>query len=267
MKHSLKIIFILVCTFSLISKLKAQNFNLVKSIPTEANKILADRFNILYIVEQYKISSFNTQGDFLYSYENMDEGEISQFDVSNPLKPIAFSEDYNTVNILDNKLSLINSINLFDLNLNQISAISIPNTMQFWVYDQIETRLKLYDKNFNLLNQSENFIQLFNEVTDVENIKIANAKVYLLDKNGIKVFDQFGTFIKQYNIEGILDFQVINQQIVFFKENKLISINELSLIEQTLVLENTSESIINAVLLKDHVFIQTEKTCYIYSIH
>lgn len=266
MKQNLKILLAISILFGLFTKLDAQEYRLVKSIPTAASAIHADQFDLLYIVEDYKISQYNTNGELLYIYENLEQGIISKLDLSNPLKPVVYYEDFNVVCILDNKLGLINTINLFDFAINQIAAISIPNTMQFWLYDKIDTKLKLYDKNFNLINESESFIQLFEELTEVKSLKIFNNQLYLLDEKGIKVFDQFGTFKTKFRIADLEDFQLFNRQFIFFQDKYLRSIHELTLQENNMFLPKTEAAIQNAVLLKNHLLVQTKSATIIYSI-
>lgn len=251
----------------MVYKLNAQPYVLIKNIPSQATNIQVDKFDILYIVEDYKISQYNTKGELLYSYENMNQGEISKLDVSNPFKPVVLYEDHNVVCVLDNKLALISTISLNQLNQNAIAAISAPNTTQFWVYDNIDNALKLYDKNFVLENQSENFIQLFGAVSEIKSLKIANKKIYLLDQESIKVFDQFGSYIKSYSVGNIVDFQIFKQQLVFFEDGALQSINELSLETKVLALATIPKHLKNVLLLKNHLFYRYKENCSIYSIN
>lgn len=245
----------------------AQDYNLIQKIQVEAQAVVVDKFEAIYIVETYKISKYSKKGELLFTYENLENGEISTFDVSNPLKPLVYYKDFNTLSILDNKLSELNSINLFEKNINQIELICSSNNMEFWIYDNIDNRLKKLDKQFNLVNQSESFFNLFDEFSFPKELKLSNNKLYLLDKNGISIFDLYGTLIKTISIKNLESFQTFDNSLVFVEEGKLTSYNEKTFQSKKMNLPYTKEEKLQVKLLKNKLITKTSKTIKIYSIN
>lgn len=251
---------------SLPIKAMTQEYTLIKTIPISAKNLSVDKFDNIYIIESYKISKFDKKGTLLFTYEDLNQGEISYLDVSNPLKPLVYYADFNVLNILDKKLSLISSLNLFDKNLNLVKAICSANTLEYWLYDEIENRLKQVDKNFNLTNQSETFLTLFGTIAPVLNLQVANNKLYVLDKKSIKVFDLFGAFKNQYPISNITSFQIFGDELVYLEKGFLKSYNEKTNLGKETALQNIGAEVKQVGLIKDEMIYRTEKGIYIFEL-
>lgn len=249
---------------SFFVKANAQDYSLIKTIPIAAENIAVDKFDFLYIVENYKVSKFDKLGNLLFTYEDLSQGEITHFDVSNPLKPLVYYKDFNVLRILDNKLSSINTINLFDKNLNFINAICAANTMEYWVYDEIDNKLRQVDKNFNTTDESETFFTLFDKLSPVVKLQISNNKLYVLDLNGIKVFDLSGSFKTQYPIANLLDFQIFGEEIVYLEDNLLKSFNENNKLSKEIDIEKLESEVRDVKILKGEMIYLTQKAVYIF---
>lgn len=247
-------------------KAMAQEYTLIKTIPISAKNITVDKFDYIYSVESYKISKFDKFGNLLFTFEDMNQGEISYLDVSNPLKPLVYYSDFNVLNILDNKLSKISTINLFDKNLNLVKAICSANTLEYWLYDEIENKLKQVDKNFNITNQSETFFTLFDTIVPVLNLQVSNNKLYVLDKQSIKVFDLFGAFKNQYPISNITNFQIFGDELVYLEDNLLKSYNEKTSLGKETILKSLDADIKQVSLIKDEMIYLTKNGIYIFEL-
>ena len=247
-------------------KAMAQEYTLIKTIPISAKNLSVDKFDNIYIIESYKISKFDKKGTLLFTYEDLNQGEISYLDVSNPLKPLVYYADFNVLNILDNKLSLISSLNLFDKNLNLVKAICSANTLEYWLYDEVENKLKQTDKNFNITNESETFYTLFNKIVPVLNLQVANNKLYVLDNDGIKVFDLYGGFKKQYPLSNLTYFQIFGDEIVYAEDKQLKSINEKTNLQKETTLFSLDSEILQVSIIKEEMIYMTENAIYIFRL-
>ena len=89
--------------------------------------------------------------------------------------------------------------------------------------------------------------------------------VYMSDpENGILVFDLFGTYYKLLPFKGLKSFQVIDQNILFVKENKLFRYDSKTAAEQEVLLP-VHDSILNARIEGQQLYLLTSDSLSFYS--
>ena len=96
-----------------------------------------DQYGFIYDIEKDNLIKYDSQGNELYNYSNKLLGEITQIDISNPLRPLLFYKDQGIILALDNTLSQQKSqISLNELGLYQTNCISNSNFDNgIWLYD------------------------------------------------------------------------------------------------------------------------------------
>ena len=117
---------------------KAQNINEKPfKLFSKSEKIEIDQYGFIYHINKDNLVKFNNEGVPLYNYSNKLLGNITQLDISNPLRPLLFYQDQGIILALDNTLSLQKSeISLNELGLYQTSCISNSNFDNgIWLYD------------------------------------------------------------------------------------------------------------------------------------
>lgn len=257
---------LLILSFSSQSA-NAQNYQLIKSIPAKEAKIVSDYLANLYLIENYRLSLYDKNGNSSYIYEDYSHGKISSVDVSDPLKILVYYEDYMHLKVLDKTLSEIGNYNLNDLGYFSVSALAHSRDDNFWIFDNIAFRLKKIDASGSPLYTSEKFNLLFKETVQVKSILDYENFLYLNDpKNGIYVFDRFGTYQKRIPLIGINSFQIIQNKLIYFKENSLFSYDLVSFIEEQMPLPEWLQSKASE-LRKDRVFIVEPDKVSIYSFN
>ena len=119
--------------FSALANENSLEFKLIFKKETINNNIKAvDNFNNIYAVENNELIKSSDTKD--YYYKNSLYSNISSIDVQNSLKIKLFYEDYNTLIVLDNKLSEISKINFNILSPYKIiSKFSASNDNNIWV--------------------------------------------------------------------------------------------------------------------------------------
>ena len=116
----------------------AQNINeKLFKLFSKSEKIELDQYGFIYHINKDNLVKFNKEGVPLYNYSNKLLGNITQLDISNPLRPLLFYKDQGIILALDNTLSLQKSeISLNELGLYQTSCISNSNFDNgIWLYD------------------------------------------------------------------------------------------------------------------------------------
>jgi len=243
---------------------KGQNYSIIKTIDIEANNIEVDKFGSIYIVEDFKITKLNTQGDLLYIYDQVENGHISNLDVSNPLKPIIFYKDNNVLVLLDKKLSIINSIDLYDKSFSMIEIITNANGDNYWLFSEIDYKLTKVDKTFNVIYQSESFLNLFGEYKNPLQIIEKENSVYILVKNEIKVFDTFGVYNQTLHFKNISNFQIFNNKIIYYNKSNMMSYNLLSLQTQEMMIPKLN-TVTKIKLINDNLIVLSKEQLKIYA--
>ena len=104
---------------------------------SKSEKIEIDQYGFIYHINKDNLVKFSKEGVPLYNYSNKLLGNITQLDISNPLRPLLFYKDQGIILALDNTLSLQKSeISLNELGLYQTNCISNSNSDNgIWLYD------------------------------------------------------------------------------------------------------------------------------------
>ena len=228
-KKFIRAILIALLVFA-FADLKAQEYQFIAKIDTVAKIATVDNFgNVFLVTPKNEVLKFNPKGKFLWNYTNNNFGEITQLDVTDPLRVILYYAAYQQVVVLNNNLS---EISKFSFSINpevQIGLIASVNNNGFWAYDQINRELRKLTNYFVDDIKSGNIYQRDGLNLQVDFMLTDDQNVYLNDTlEGIQIFDQYGNFIKSALIYPKKGFEVNGNMIYFFDEEKLMGYNTLS---------------------------------------
>ena len=123
---------------------------------SKSEKIEIDQYGFIYHINKDNLVKFSKEGVPLYNYSNKLLGNITQLDISNPLRPLLFYKDQGIILALDNTLSLQKSeislnrlySNLFDCCID--NRFHLPNfvielvLLTILLLDYLVQFLKLY---------------------------------------------------------------------------------------------------------------------------
>ncbi len=157
----------------------------------------------------------------LYRYANNKNGMISTIDVTNPLRIVVFYNDFNQVKIFDNTLSIIREFDFTQQYLD-ITACSVTNDGNLWVYDAVRLRLVKVDDNGNIILQSNNVTDFGMAGMYITKILENGNYVVLCDYDkGFWFFDNFGQYIYHFPVQGLRSFQFDGKMIVYYTDSGL----------------------------------------------
>lgn len=219
---------LLFCTILLQSVLNAQQ-DVLKAIEIEQSTrfIEIDHMNQLYCVSgDYSIYKYNEEGELLYTFSENRLGQISQLDVSNPLRVLVYFSDFTTLIYLDRTLSEISRQDLSTIDFAQTQTIAQASDNNIWFFDNERYTLKKINEQNNVIFES-NDLNLLLE-TDIYPVKLKefDLQLYLnAPENGILVFDLFGNFIKTIGIQSLEYFQLLENQLFYLKDGRFKSYN------------------------------------------
>ena len=235
--------------FSVLGNENSLELKLISKKETTNENIRGiDNLNNIYSIKNNELIKSSDVRD--YYYRNNLYSNISSIDVRNNLKIKLFYEDSNSLVVLDNKLSEISKINFNIISPNKIiSKFSASNDNNIWVYNELNSKIELYNyinNTFRIVNS-----EISGEVISLE----SNYKYcWVLTDSHIYKFNYFGSLITKTAINNIQQIEIFNDNLFFKKDNELFYYDQDLLIEYKLDLEN--------LLIKD--FFVINQSLYIY---
>ena len=214
------------------------------------NKVIkgVDNLNNLYYIKNNEL--IKTSKEKTSFYRNDFYSNISSIDVKNSLKIKLFYENFNTLIILDNKLSEISKINFNLIEPGKIiSKISASNDNNIWIYNELNSKLEL----FNYINKK---IKVVNSEISGEVISLVSNYKYcwVLTDTHIFKFNYFGSLINKIKVSNIQQIEFFNNTLIFERDNELYYYSKDFLTENKFDIGN--------LLIKD--FFVTNQSLYIY---
>lgn len=164
----------------------------------KAKYIAVDPLLNIYALNDDALVKYDKQGAKMHQYSNSLLGNISSFDVSNPLRILLFYDESNAIVFLNQQMTEINEpLYLNTLDDLEASVASSSSSGGFWVFDRLSMSLKYFDSQRKNTIESDNLSFALHENEPfglVEN----NQMVYLQTKNKILVFDVYGSYLKEF---------------------------------------------------------------------
>lgn len=246
--------------------LVSDEYKLINSIPfSNATFITSDKLGNVYVVIENQLLQFDPRGKPLANYSETNLGSLQYVDAGNPMKILLFYPDFARIIILDSKLSPQSTIDLRTLNINQPIVACNSKEDGYWVYDREDDQLKKIDLNLQIVQQSGNLTQQVGYQMQPTLMTEENGLVYINNpSNGILVFDRFGTYYKTIPYPNLKNFQVIENDVLFINNNKLLRYDSKT-IEEKQILLPYKDSIVAARIEQHQLYLLTSDSLNFYS--
>ncbi len=246
MQHIQYIFFLF--TFSVFTQQPVEA-SFVKKSKLDAQALVGvDNFETLFYINNNVLYK-NLNGNSI-NFSHIQLGNITSVNIFNPLKINVFYSDFNTVVILDNRLTEITRIDFNRLQpFRNISHISTGNDNTIWIYNQDTQELEIFDYKANKTKVKTLPIQ-----GDVLDIKSDFNLCWLLTKDYLYKYNYVGSFLSKIKNKGFTKLVQANKNLILQKENQLFYIAK--------DLEIFTELKIPKLLIKQ--FLVTNETLYIY---
>jgi len=253
--------------FSFFCFLMQSDLNLVKQFSAPSDFVITDALGTLYSVKGNCITSYNSNGNKLFSYANPFLGEISAADVKNPMRILLFYKDFNQVIFLSNKLSELGSpIELDNTGHSQVSICCTSNSGGFWLFDQQTFQLIHLNSGLEPVQKGTILQNIFKNTSELPVCLVEeNDELYMsLPKTGLLVFDKFGTYQKTIPIINARNFQVFTDKIFYFENNYLYSCSKKMEVDSVSLPENLK--IISAAICKNQIVASNKEELFIFNL-
>ena len=207
----------------------SQNFQLIKSVTIdEPSEVSIDRAgNIYFSTFMGDIIRYNAtlEDRFIFSPSNPNTTTI--LEAWQGLRIFSFHKDLQLYRLINRNLSL-NEDYRFPTNLvgfAEIATSSYDNNV--WVIDQIDFSLK----KFEIFSNSISSMTTLGLILNPDNYEILHCKEYQnrlfisTRENGILIFDNFGSYLKTYQNNGISSFNFWEDYLYFLNEDSIVKLN------------------------------------------
>lgn len=163
--------------------------------------------NLFLITANNQVKKLNQNLDSVGLFNDVRRyGDVFLLDVNNPLKIVVYYKDFTTIVVLDRFLNNRNTIDLRNAGILQAKAITQSYDNNYWVFDELNSKIKKIDDNGNVLLESPDFRILFSYEYNPQQIIDTDGALYLYDaKNGWLIFDYYGAFKKHISMIGWKD--------------------------------------------------------------
>lgn len=210
----------LLCCFAISSWCQLDSTLKVSMPSIIASNVLdftTDNLNNIYIVTpSNQIKKLNEKGDSIGVYNDVKRyGRISSLDASNPLKLLVYYLDFSTIVVLDRFLNKRNTIDLRRLNMMQVKVITSSYDNNYWVYDELENKLRKIDDNGNTIVESADLRQALSVTPQPVDMYDREGQLYMYDPaQGMFVFDYYGAKRNLWSLLHLSDVQVLDKNTI-----------------------------------------------------
>ncbi|MGI9532925.1 hypothetical protein [Lutimonas sp.] len=205
-----ELIFLLLFTCVLTGQSQSLRTELITSSPLIADEFIGiDEFQSVYYITDNIL--YKKTDKKLFSYSNINAGDLTSVNIQNPFKVILFYANFNAAIILDNNLNeLTQQIDFTkETKFNNVSLVSTASQNNIWLYAD-DNKLHLYDyQRLNELLQTQ-ATTFYNSDFSVKNMVSTYKTVWVLSKKTVLEFNEYGIYTKSYpyeNIEQIFPYQ------------------------------------------------------------
>lgn len=214
-------------------------FRHIKTIKGDIIDFTVDNLDNIYILTSSdQLKKINVSGDSVAVYNNITKfGKVSHIDVSNPMRVLLYYKDFATIVVLDRFLNARNTIELRKHGILQANAVGLSYDNSIWVFDEYDHKLKKISEEGNLLFETADFRQLFDQQLNTYSIVDKDGLIYLYDTlQGVMVFDYYGALKNRIPVKNWKNFSVAGKYLFGTMSDTLMRYQPDIFLAETLLL-------------------------------
>lgn len=217
----MKKIGLIICTIICLSFVKDEPNT--KCIKTKFDYFTTDNIGNSYLVNGDELRKYSPKGELLKIFSNKKLGKITSIDATNPLRILVFYKEQSQLVILDSQLSSNgNSIDLLSLSLEQSDIVCTSFNNGIWLFNRQNNELVRLSSNLEKLVSTGNLNALLNIELSPDFMIESGSYLYLNNgKDGILVFDIYGTYYKTISLFQLNHFQIKENSLIYYKDSVL----------------------------------------------
>lgn len=228
--------------------------------------IKVDHLGNVYVVDDSELLMFDKDGMKLANFSNSMLGEISDVDVSDPLRILVFYKEFNQLLFLDRNLAEIGEeIDLYDYSDNESELACSSSNSGFWTYNSIDNQAIHFSEYGKRRQESILLNSFFEDAIPSKMIENSRNLYLLYPNNGILALDQNGRFLKKISFTKISDVQFVSNSIVYTNQDGLYSHQPFEKEDKLLYSSNNSKE--EQILVRNNkIYISNKKSISIKTL-
>lgn len=229
-------------------------------------RMVTDNLGNVYLIKDESITKRDVKGVVQRTFSDKTFGPITSADATNALRIVLFYKDFNRVVFLDNTMSQNGeSVKLEALGYPMATLAASSHDNGMWVYDQQNFELIRLNRALEPEQRTGNISQLTGIDIQPNFLIEKDNRLFLNDPaTGILVFDVFGTFSKTVPVKELKTFQVIDDNIVYYRGGMMKQWNLLTA-EEAFFEEPVDTAALDMRLEKNAVFVLEKEKLMIYN--
>jgi len=235
-----------------------------EAIFVEQTKLEADTFigidsynDLFYIQDQVLYKKTETD---LFNFKDFQLGEIHTVDIINPMNITVYYANFNTVILLDNKLTEIERIN-FNIHsefINTSTATLAANT-SLWVFNIDSQQLESYNY------RSKNKVLVSQPIQGEVLSQVSNYNFcFILTAEKIRAYNIYGSLIAEIENEGFVKIVQLNENLIALKDNELYYIDKKT--KEITKIKSPEINIKDLQLTQDFLYIYDGKQVHTFKL-
>lgn len=198
------ILSLIICFGVFVALCQDRQFVATDSISGKYSNFSVDNFGRVYLCQEDVILQYFGPMDTIYS-TSLKTMRPTSMESTKSFRTLLFDQERSVIHFLDNTLTDIHGeIDLINIGLQQpllVCESFAGNT--FWVLDGGLMNLVRVNSELEVVSQTENLFNLFENDTQPTQMLESNDYLYVLvPGTGVAIFDVFGTFIKIYETQA-----------------------------------------------------------------
>lgn len=196
-------------------------------IKAHFNEFNIDNIGNIYLTNESELQKYLVSGTLFARYSNLQLGEISFVDATNPLKILLYYRDLQRIVFLDNQLSNNSEVvSLEKLGYEQTDLVCSSANNSFWIYNKQNNELLRFNESSKKIANTGNLKQVLQTNLSPNFMIEHNGNLYLnCPETGIYVFDIFGGFVKIISLKNLSHFKAAETILYYQKDSSLCSYN------------------------------------------
>jgi len=239
------------------------SFRLLKTITERSDFFTTDPLGNLYWTGENGLTRLEASSGIRKQYNNPALGPLHLVVAEDPLNILVFHPYFNRVLWLDRNLTPKAGPESTPLQNEFPAVIGVSRQGGFWAFMPQQARLQRFNQAFRLQAQSLPFFELLPGFGQPTCIVESESRVYVASpRHGVAVFDNFGNFISLVQRQGIAQFQVQSDHLIYFTNTEIIIFDVVNNQETLFLLPETH--IRSGQLRGRRIFIQTKNDIKIF---
>lgn len=224
--------------------------------------------NIFLVTANNQLKKFNNNLDSAGVFNDVRRyGDVYSVDVNNPLKIVLYYRSFTTILVLDRFLNTRNTIDLRSSGILQARVVTQSYDNNYWVFDELENKIKKIDDNGKVLLESTDFRMIFPDSYTPQRMIDENGMLFLYDEQkGWLIFDYYGAFKQHIDFTGWKDVNVIKDNLSGRDKNAFYTVNRKTFNQFKITSDTDLSQAIKIQRQADKLYVLNKDGLNVYSL-